>query len=128
MAIPWSALAILASTILPMLLKGKEPGAMAKGYQTPTVVDTTQTQSPTGYQSPMLGLADPMGFEMLLRNMGAYSNWGGKDIGSPWIEEILKTMSGSTWPALMQGYQDYSPGKPPLEQTKTPTPSGRTRI
>ena len=114
---PWNAIAILASVLLPMLLKGKEQGALGKGYQTPTIVDTTSTQSPTsstvnttqsptGYQSPMLGLADPLGFEMLLKNMGAYSNWGGKNISSPWISEILKMMGGSTWPALLEGYKN----------------------
>ena len=128
MALPWAAIALLASTILPMLFKGKEPGAMGKGYQTPTVVDTTTTQSPTGYQSPMMGLGDPMAFEMLLRNMGQYSNWGGKNIGSPWIDELLKMMSGSTWPKLMEGYQNYQASEPALNPSTTPTLPGRTRI
>jgi len=109
MAFPWMAAATIFSSLLG-LLGNKQQGA-APGYQLPTRQTTTNTQ-PVGYQSPMLGLADPAMFESLLRNLGAYSNWGGKSIGGPFIGEILKLMQEKTWPTLLKQYGSDTTTKP----------------
>lgn len=121
MAFPWMAIAMLGSQILPMLF----------GKQTPeertTTQETISETPPSGYQSPLLGLADPLAFEMLLRNMGLFSGAGmpgGVGPASPQIANILQLL-GSEWPKLLEGYSSGG-GLRPSGQAVT-TPGGRVR-
>lgn len=101
MADPWMIGAILAQVLLPMLL--------GRGKQTQERVTETEIP-PRGYQSPLVGLADPMAFESILRNLQSHSGWGwpagsGRGQASPQIAELLKLLQGE-WPKLMSGYKN----------------------
>jgi len=92
----WEAIATLGSVFLPMLFGGK-------GKQTQ---ETTQVVPPSGYQSPMVGLMDPLVMEMLLNNMKYMQSSrlpGGGRFGGTSIDRIL-SLIGSQWDKLMAGY------------------------
>ena len=96
---PWMALAVG----IPALIQALGLGGRGRQEQ------VTETEvPPAGYQSPLLGFADPMVFETLLRRMqsfGAPSQMLGGTAGagySPWIDDMI-AMLGREWPTLMGG-------------------------
>lgn len=94
--IPWMAIATLGSTLLPMLFGGK-----GKQRQ-----ETTQMVPPRGYQSPMLGLMDPLIMEMLMKNMKYMQSSrlpGGGRFGTGSVDKILGLLGGQ-WDKLLAGY------------------------
>ena len=98
MAFPWLPLAIVASSVLPSLF--------GKGRNQEIVKETEMP--PRGYQSPMVGMLDPLLVDILLRNL---RTWGGAGVGgqatgaySPYVDQILKMLGERTFPQLMSGY------------------------
>ena len=104
MALNWPMIAImLGSQLIPMLFGKNQP--------TPTTTATTTTTPRKGYQSPMLGLADPLMFDTLLRNMQAYSGFGGVGGASPYINSILELIKGQMPQILGQASGGWPEGK-----------------
>ena len=96
MPFPWMALAMLGSALIPSLGKGK-----GKQYQ-----QTTQQVPPRGYQSPMMGLMDPLMMEMIMKNFKYLQSSrlpGGGRFASPNVDKILGLL-GKNWGNLIQGY------------------------
>lgn len=96
MSFPFMALAMLGSALAPALFKGK-------GKQVQT---TTQQVPPRGYQSPMMGLMDPLMNELILRNLKYFQSSrlpGGGRFASPNIDRILGLL-GKNWGGLIRGY------------------------
>ena len=96
MPFPWMALAMLGSSLIPALAGGK-----GKQQQV-----TTQQVPPRGYQSPMLGLMDPLIMEMLMKNMKYMQSSrlpGGGRFGTGSIDKILGLLGGQ-WDKLLAGY------------------------
>lgn len=107
---------IIASLIglLPMLFGG---GSSGGGEQQRTV--TTETP-PRGYQSPMLGLMDPLMGDQLLRQFQSYSGAGmpgGVGNVSPGLQGILDLLGGD-WGELLEGYKTGGTGESSLPGTK----------
>jgi len=74
------------------------------------LVEQKQTAMPSGYQSPMLGMADMFTMDNLTRMLDSYSGAGfpsGGGWGSPFTSDILKALS-SQMPLLLQGVQGQS--------------------
>lgn len=106
-------LGMLGSTLLSHFLGGDEE----EDRQT---TQTTETETDRrGYQSPMLGLADPLMFDTLLRNMQAYSGFGGVGSASPYISSILEMMQGQ-FPQLISGAGSQGPGWAKLKNQPGP--------
>jgi len=97
---------ILALVMAGMSMFGKKP--------TPESQQTTQettTETPRmGYQSPLTGMMDMGMAETLLKGLGAYGNWGGQNIASPWIQKMLDAL-GTQWPDVLQNAT--TPGRNP---------------
>lgn len=97
MPFPWMALAMLGSALIPALGKGK-----GKQYQ-----QTTQKVPPRGYQSPMMGLMDPLMTEMIMRKFKSLQSSrlpGGGMFGTGSIDKILGLLGGN-WDKLIRGYK-----------------------
>lgn len=109
MAFPWlPLLTAFGPGILQMLLGGNKP---QEQQQTSTV-----TQQPTGYQSPMLGLMDPLMFESILRRIQQFSGAGmpgGVGGTSPAINDILNLLGGE-WGGLLDQYKGQGESTPGL--------------
>jgi len=105
--------AILLSALLPMLLGGnKGSGVSGTGSTDRTV--TTETP-PRGYQSPMLGLMDPLMADQLLRQFQSYSGAGmpgGVGNTSPGLQGILDLLGGD-WGELLGQYEQGQAGAAP---------------
>jgi len=98
---PLTLIAMLAPSLLSTLFGGGEAGG---GEQQRTV--TTETP-PRGYQSPMLGLMDPLMADQLLRQLQSYSGAGmpsGVGNVSPGLQGILDLLGGD-WGELLKGYK-----------------------
>ena len=98
MPFPWMALATLGSALIPAI-----SGAYGKGKQRQ---ETTQMVPPRGYQSPMLGLMDPLIMEMLMKNMKYMQSSrlpGGGRFGTGSVDKILGLLGGQ-WDKLLAGY------------------------
>jgi len=109
-------LMMLLATIAPKLLGGLfgggddeelDPRALRENQR---LVEQKQTALPSGYQSPLLGMADMFTMDNLTRMLDAYSGAGfpsGGGWGSPFTSDILKALS-SQMPLLLQGVQGQS--------------------
>lgn len=105
---------MLIMQIAPYLLKalsggGEEadPRQLREGQRQ---VEQSQTAMPTGYQSPLLGMADMFTMDNLTRLLGSYSGAGfpsGGGWGSPFTSDILKALS-SQMPMLLAGVKGQS--------------------
>jgi len=101
MPFPWMAIATLASTLLPMLLRGR-----GGGDQEPLVQEQITEQEPRGYQSPLLGLLDPWMVQSLLGRYGLLQGAGmpgGAGGMSPFTEQIMQLLN-QQFPELLAGY------------------------
>ena len=117
----------LGPGVMQMLLGGNQP---QQQQQTSTV-----TQDPTGYQSPILGLLDPLMFQSILQRLQQFSGAGmpgGVGGTSPAINDILNLLGGE-WGGLLDQYGKPAPGsRVPRERqsrrlTAGPTTTGSLR-
>lgn len=103
-----SILPLLIAILGPMIFKGLSGGSTdSSGRQTRTV-----TTPASGYQSPLVGLLDPLMTQMLGQNMKRGANWGwpaGQGIDTSWIDQML-TLLGGEWPKLLEGYKSGNMG------------------
>jgi hypothetical protein len=103
-------LPFLISILGPMLFGGNKSGSQdmtTAGRQTRTV-----TTPASGYQSPLVGLLDPMMANMLAQNVKRGSNWGwpaGQGIDTSWIDQMLSLLGGQ-WTKLLEGYESGNMG------------------
>lgn len=110
-------LLMLLASIAPKLLGGlfggdeeTDPRAARQLAENQRLVEQKQTALPSGYQSPLLGMADMFTMDNLTRMLDAYSGAGfpsGGGWGSPFTADILKALS-SQMPLLLQGVQGQS--------------------
>ena len=98
MAFPWLAAAIGIPALLNLFKGG--------GGRQQTVRETEVP--PRGYQSPMVGMLDPLLIDMLLRNIRTWGGYGqgGRTGGSysPYVDQIINMLGTKTFPKLFQGY------------------------
>jgi len=97
---PWTAIALIAPTVLDLLFgsKGKS--------QTQEIKQTTITP-PRGIQDPTLGLLLPYMSDMMTRMMSIYGGAGlpsGLSYSSPFGADIMRVLS-QNWPDILRAYQ-----------------------
>lgn len=102
--IPWTAIAMGASALLPLLFGGKNQQTQVTETEIP----------PTGFQDPMLPVMSPMILQMLLKNMQA---WGGPSgpkgttgtFFSPGMMGDILKLIGGEWPKVLAGARGEDP-------------------